>query len=490
MNQIEFLSLDVIQRHENNRMIGGFENAKLEELAASIKSHGVLQPIIVRPLPLGGEFAEGQEIYELVAGERRWRASRLAGCEAIPAIIRDLTDDAAVKIRTIENLQRENLHPLDEMANYQELIERVAYTPDQIAEEIGRSRAYVMRRLSLAGLVDKAREPFLNHEMTLSHALIVARLPSELQEEALTMMKDYNGNLKPGSQFARDVEAMLTLELSVAPWPMDWKTKDLRDCAGCPKRTGTNPSLFPELSKGDRCMDPDCHAAKMKAWIEKRKGEIDADVVLAHGSYDYDREDAEGIVDYYEYEKVKNPDDGYDKMALVLDGADAGHVVPIRMRGYDAPADSLPPEEQEEYAKEKKEREISNLKNRIIAKVVIEELEKETRGDNMNRAACSLIIYNALWEEQMPDIIKVPDLKDEEGDYLINADKASKWINSLTLEEIQEIARGVLFQSARDSYWAGYYEGLAEILALQYKTIEEESLAEATAAWEEEHSGT
>lgn len=121
-----------------------FDDTALSELADSIRQHGVLQPLLVRPLPGGG--------YQLVAGERRWRASRMAGLSEVPVVVRDLTDAEAAQLALVENLQREDLDPVEEARGFQELSEKYGCTQDEIAELIGCSRPAVANALRLLTL--------------------------------------------------------------------------------------------------------------------------------------------------------------------------------------------------------------------------------------------------------------------------------------------------------------------------------------------------
>lgn len=139
-----------------------FDDAALETLADSIKQHGVLQPILVRPLPMGG--------YQIVAGERRWRASRLAGLDEIPVFIRELTDAETSRIAMVENLQREDLNPIEEAQGYKSLMEETGATQDEIAKVVGKSRSAVANSLRLLGLDDKCMELTKNGGISPGHA--------------------------------------------------------------------------------------------------------------------------------------------------------------------------------------------------------------------------------------------------------------------------------------------------------------------------------
>jgi ParB family chromosome partitioning protein len=139
-----------------------FEQEALDELTASIREHGVLQPILVRPL--------GPNTYQIVAGERRWRASRQAGLDTIPALIEEIDDDTALEIAIIENLQREDLSPLDEAAMYDRMVHEHGYSIRKLADKLGKDKGYLENRLRLADAPPEVRELVSLRKDSLSHA--------------------------------------------------------------------------------------------------------------------------------------------------------------------------------------------------------------------------------------------------------------------------------------------------------------------------------
>jgi ParB family chromosome partitioning protein len=160
----------------------------LTELADSIKAQGVVQPIVVRPLPNPGG---GETQYEIVAGERRWRAAQLAGLATIPAVVRDIPDESAVAVALIENIQRENLNPLEEARSLHRLIEEFGLTHADAADAVGRSRATVTNLLRLLELPRQVREMVERRELDMGHARALLALESpelavELAERART----------------------------------------------------------------------------------------------------------------------------------------------------------------------------------------------------------------------------------------------------------------------------------------------------------------
>jgi ParB family transcriptional regulator, chromosome partitioning protein len=144
---------------ENPRLL--FEEEALADLAASIREHGVLQPILVRP---------HGEIYQLVAGERRWRAAIRAGLETIPALVEDLDDEAALEIAVIENLQREDLSPLEEATMYEKMVTEHGYSIRKLAQKLGKDKGYLENRLRLADAPEEVRALVSVRKDTLSHA--------------------------------------------------------------------------------------------------------------------------------------------------------------------------------------------------------------------------------------------------------------------------------------------------------------------------------
>ncbi len=148
----------------------------LEELAASIKAQGVVQPIVARPLSAGN--------YEIIAGERRWRAAQLAGLESIPAVVRRIPDEAAIAIALIENIQRENLNPVEEANAFTRLIDEFHMTHQQVAEAVGRSRAAVSNLLRLLTLNGDVRELLESGKMDMGHARALLALEGKSQSQA------------------------------------------------------------------------------------------------------------------------------------------------------------------------------------------------------------------------------------------------------------------------------------------------------------------
>jgi ParB family chromosome partitioning protein len=168
-----------VERIEPNpqqpRMI--FDAEALHELAASIREHGVLQPILVRPL--------GGNRFQLVAGERRWRASKEAGLATIPALVEELDDDTSLEIAIIENLQREDLSPLEEATMYDRMVREHGYSIRKLAEKLGKDKGYLENRLRLADAPEEIRELVSVRKDTLSHAYELMKVTDEKKRRRL-----------------------------------------------------------------------------------------------------------------------------------------------------------------------------------------------------------------------------------------------------------------------------------------------------------------
>lgn len=188
-----------------------FDDETLAELSASIAEHGLLQPIAVRPKPSGG--------YLIVAGERRWRASRMAGLTEVPVIVKDVTDEQAMELALVENLQREDLDPVEEAAGIRELMTRCDLTQEQAARKLGKSRSALANSLRLLSLPETVLELLKSGFITIGHAKVVLSLPApELQEEAAQMIADNQLNVRQAEALCKKL-AKPAKEPVAAPLP-------------------------------------------------------------------------------------------------------------------------------------------------------------------------------------------------------------------------------------------------------------------------------
>lgn len=171
-----------------------FDESALAELADSIRQHGVLQPLVVRPLAGGG--------YQIIAGERRWRACRMAGVSEVPAVVREMTDVEAMEIALIENLQREDLNIMEEAAGYRTLMEEHGMTQDQVASRVGKSRPVVANALRLLNLPQEVAQMVREGRLSAGHARALLSIGDA------SLQKEIAARAAEGAVTVRDIERM------------------------------------------------------------------------------------------------------------------------------------------------------------------------------------------------------------------------------------------------------------------------------------------
>ncbi|QHN04735.1 ParB/RepB/Spo0J family partition protein [Granulicella sp. WH15] len=251
-----------------------FEDAALKELAESIRTQGVLSPLLVRPLNERG--------FEIVAGARRYRAAQMAEAETVPVRIVNLTDAETLEAQLVENLMRRDVHPMEEASGFRALLnlDEPKYSIEQISARTGKNPAYVAARVKLTELAPIVVEAFYREEIGVGHALLLAKLQPDQQEQALAacFKQDWSaGGEKPkrillpvrSLQFWIESNILLILKLA----PFDKRDGQLVPAAGscvdCPMRTGHNKLLFSDLGKLDACTSPSCYQAKVDAHVAK-----------------------------------------------------------------------------------------------------------------------------------------------------------------------------------------------------------------------------
>ncbi len=275
--KIQSIPLAEIVRSATNREI--FDPKALEEIAVSIREKGVVQPIVVRPVSCIEDevrrAAVGEAKYELVVGERRWRGSKIAGKEEIPAVIRSLNDYEALTIQVIENAQREDPDPLEEAEQYDALLKTGEISVEELSTKIGKSKRAIYERTKLLDLPNLAKEALRKGKITAAVAVLIARIPNTLlaEEAARRILKGgYNGQPLPFEAVQDAIHNEYMTRLKDAPF--DPKDKTLVEgagpCAACPKRTGNQKELFADVGRADVCTDTACFKAKVAAARERR----------------------------------------------------------------------------------------------------------------------------------------------------------------------------------------------------------------------------
>lgn len=284
--------------------------AELNELAETIKLHGVLQPILVRPLrPIRKGKSKGPT-YELVAGERRWRAAQIAGLVNIPAVIEEMTDLEAAEKQVIENEQRADLSPLEKAAGYKKLIDRHQVDVAALAAKVGKSPATIYGLLKLLELPAGARAALVKGELPATTAQLIGRIPNkELREKAFEDFRNESFNDQPIS--FREMEEIIRrnymVELKGAPFNQeDADLTEAGPCSRCPKKTGNNRIAFPE-GRADMCTDPACFKEKREAHAAAMlvKAKAEGKIVLAKG-------DASKLFETYAPTKIRSSSEWID----------------------------------------------------------------------------------------------------------------------------------------------------------------------------------
>src|SRR5579883_718234 len=296
-----------------------FEGQEFAELVASIKEKGILVPVLARP---------HKNKFEVVAGNRRLRAAKQAGLEEIPAHVSEMTDIEAREAQIVENLQRADVHPLEEGAAYRNLIEQSGYDVEAVAAKVGKSESYVRNRLVLTNLIKPAQKAFRDDIITASHASMVARLDEKKQKDALQFLNVSHNDQWRNVPSANDLREWIQQEtyraaMDTPPWQNDEEMK--ATLGGCEECKGKGGDLFGKAA-ADACTNPKCFANRMAAYIEAK---LQANPKLISISGDYSG--ADGLIGSGQYHEINGKKDGCDhsEKAIIVPGRGIGHTKTI-----------------------------------------------------------------------------------------------------------------------------------------------------------------
>ena len=214
------IPIDLIQRGKYQPRTDMHEEA-LEELAASIRAQGVMQPIVVRPI--------SSDKYEIIAGERRWRATQIAGLDSIPAIIKPVGDEAAIAMSLIENIQRENLNPIEEATALKRLQDEFELTQQEVADAVGKSRATVTNLMRLIGLTIDVRRMLEHGDLEMGHARALLSLPDIQQSEAARSIVGKGLSVRQTESLVRRLIAEIGSSNRATPKMVDPDIKNLEE---------------------------------------------------------------------------------------------------------------------------------------------------------------------------------------------------------------------------------------------------------------------
>ncbi len=320
-----------------------FDAKSLEELAASFKAQGVLQPLLVRALE--------EDKYEVIAGARRLRAANLAALEEVPVRVVELSDAACVEAQLVENIQRENAHPLEEAFAFYGLLhtDGLQYDINSLAARAGKSPAFVATRLRLVELQPSIAEAFLADEIGVGHALEIAKLPQPEQQRAFdaAFHTVWNGGketriLRPVRDLTAWIEQNILLSLDSVPFDKNDEglVPEAGSCANCPKRTGFDTLLF-DAALQDSCTDKDCYNNKLTKNVERQIAEKPKLVQITN---EWKAPGNGAVLGRNQYvalnlsaksAKSKNPLSPYQKPckhmgeAIVIDGTERGRIARV-----------------------------------------------------------------------------------------------------------------------------------------------------------------
>jgi ParB/RepB/Spo0J family partition protein len=498
---IEQINVNAIHPDPENRKVGGFDEQKLQELANSIKSIGVQQPIIVRRRNPG---------FDLVAGERRWRATKIAGLETVPAVIRDLSDADVLHIQVIENIQREDIHPLDECNGFFRLMSGpIAYTTADIANEVGKSESYVSQRLRLKHLLPEAVTAFEENQILLGHSILIARLEDKEQKEALkwTLPDPHNqwSSLKPVKDLRDWIERNVYLDLTKAAFPKksDNLIPNAGSCLLCRKRTDFDPALFPEINENAFCLDKECFNKKIEKHLENQK-----EIEMPHIAGDYSWNTPDGIYSMNEvthwnpeWDDPENEDymEVPDKLTfeecLVVTGPERGKVVLARIDSDEDEKEN--PEEIETRKAERREEDISRKQFEIFNnKVFKETLEKlKISGTSIiTKEFLSLIIKELIEGDGYSDTwTNIERTKAAQGWSAVDDPQdINQDLEKFVVHELMLLLQEIIIESLVPGWWNKKEDTRLEEFAVSkgvdIESLEHESRLEAEAEYEEEHS--
>lgn len=389
-----------------------FDEGKLQELAQSIRTQGILVPLIVREIE--------PAIFEVVAGARRFRAAQLAELFALPVRVVELTDSEALTLQLVENAIREDVHPYEEAMAYKALLEtsEPRYDVASISAKTGRSINHIYARLRMAELIPEAAEVFQANQITAGHAVLIARLPQEQQKQALdaAFREDWRSkekhviSVRELAQWIRE-NLMLTLADAVFDRADAELVSGAGACITCPKRTGANTALFDDFAQDDRCLDASCFQAKVNTHIARQK-ENTVGLVQITRAYYSNTKGEEKVLTRNEYTiidpKAKQEGDtpaqppcSKAAPAIVVEGpGQRGEIVQVctdpecEVHGkpdYRAEQEAAARQREQEFKRQQQERQKNQESNRRLLDAVLQHVPK-----TLTRADYEMLVFGAI----------------------------------------------------------------------------------------------
>lgn len=392
-----------------------YNEKKMEELIESVRAKGILMPLLVRP---------NNVRYEIATGHRRYRAAIALKLPELPVIVREMSDTDFLEILTIENLQREDLEPLDEAQGYRTLMEKTGYDVVSIATKVGKSESYIYQRLKLLELIAEAQKKLADGKITAGHAILIARLQPEEQKECLKAIEEdsFRDEIMSVRDLADFIERQIHLDLNSASFSK--KDPDLvpeaGPCTTCPKRTGSAPALFPDIKKKDTCTDPGCFHKKIEAytaiWIEKKSQDSDIPPLKLSGDSNYQRkkisENPEKAIPANLYTEITDRKKGsceHAREGIIIEGRNQGKVLSVCMDPkceiHAGRYGSYTPDPKE--AARKKAEEIKRKISETIRTKILDEILKGASALTIEDERFIIANqFHSLWDEYRKQIFK------------------------------------------------------------------------------------
>jgi ParB family chromosome partitioning protein len=473
-----------------------FNEKKMEELIESIRTKGILMPLLVRPAKSKGEgeiedFAsnlgvklikthDSNQRYEIAAGHRRYRAAIKVQLREVPVIVREMSDADFLEVITIENLQREDIEPLDEAQGYQTLMMKTNYDVSTIAAKVGKSESYIYQRIKLLDLIPEAQEQLIKNKITAGHAILIARLQPDQQKELIKKESGLYEGWGPDRtvvsvrELADHIDRQIHLDLNSASFKKNDPdlVPEAGPCTTCHKRTGFVPALFPEIKKKDTCTDPSCFHKKVEAftkqWIEKKSQ--DSDVPPLRLSTNYDGrikkvpEDPEKPIPSQLYHEITDKKKGSCSSAregIVVEGRHEGQVkivcIDPECKKHHKTASSYTsssqndPRRVRQKAEEEKRKLAFKIREAILDAILSAWPGKFNREDLLVLAA---EVYRPIWHENQKKILKRKGLIPKKEQYSQNTQAPmATWLKNQKEKELRRfLLECVLFQNL-ERHW-------------------------------------
>lgn len=404
------IAMDRIEPRPHNRKI---DPASVSELADSILKNGLQTPITVRHRGL-----KSDRLFQIVAGERRWLAHKKLGLETISAFVREMSDEEAAEFAIIENLQRENLHPLEEAQAYEIILKHQDYTLDRLSKRVSKEVTYLRRVLEFLKLIAPLRKLFVDGRIGVEQAKQLCRIPAEAQKTYLKWVGplDDGRGLPSATKIEEWIEHNVMLDLGTAPFDIaaEKLVPKAGACPACPKRTGFDKALFDDVKKGDFCLDSACFNSKVERLIQIAV-KAEPELIQVSRSYKNDPDRPKDALPVDGYTEIKNQADECKSpsQAIVVHGIDRGSRIVIcrdqsckehvgRYRGEHASGEA--PEERAKRLKAERTEKQKKETRRTILKAIGEKVEELKQPDLQ---ALAIAMFMRLWGQMQHKVIRI-----------------------------------------------------------------------------------